>query len=272
MNEIFYIDIYFFLNAALDAVCFFAVSRILPQHIRLLRLLTASALGGLCAAITALYPIDNITIALLFFAMSLFSTALVFVPHSLPHFMRCYALFLLSLFLLGGALCAIGTLLGISVSSQKFELWYTLVVAVLLGGIVLLFVLAQRRFRRNIQDVCLVIDGKFCYASALVDSGNLLIHPESGLSVALITEEAARFFFTPERAKALDEAQDENNKITLITPAGQKNLYGFIAEEAYVYRGGKRKRIQPFFLALDRSCHNYGGCDLIISPSVLPLT
>ncbi len=264
MQEIFYLDLYFLINFSLDALAFFTASRILPKPIRLTRLLSASALGAFSACLTELFIPFALFDALLGMTSLILGCFLLFKPHNLNDFLRSIFFSLFSLILLGGSVSALQSLAGIASTKQKIGP-FTLLFFGLIGGICIAFGrTTKQRFSKTIQNLCMRVDKAYCYATALVDSGNLLIHPRTGLSVALISYEAANFLFHD-----LIRTQTQDS-IELSTPAGHATFFGFIVEESYIQSCGKKRKTDPFFLAIDRNTRHFGGCDMLISPSILP--
>ena len=264
MQEIFYLDVYFLINFSLDALAFFTASRILPKPICVKKLIFASALGGISACLTELFipltffgAITNI----LFLFLGCF---LLFSPRNVGDFFRSSLFTLLSAILIGGSISALQSLSGIASADQKIDSFTLIFLAVAIFFCIFYGRATKRRFSKTIQNLCMHVDQTYCYATALVDSGNLLIHTKTGLSVAIISADAAEFLFHGQiQTKASDHVE-------LSTPAGNATLYGFIVEESYIQSCGKKQKNAPFFLAIDTNTRHFGGCDMLISPTILP--
>lgn len=265
MTEIIYVDLYFFYNAAADALCLFAVSRLLPCRLRLSRLLAASALGGVYAVLLALFPLGGVLLPLSFFGASLLCTRLCFPKSGHRGLLSAYLLFLLTLFLLGGALTALQSLLSDSPIAESPLLLGALFVLLLLPALLFYLLCLRRRFDTKIVQVDLSLRSCTLALCALVDSGNLLRHPESQCPVVLCALSALT---EAHRAQLVPDAQALQD-IELTTAAGTRRLYGQIVQGAHCRRNGRSVCLPDFFLALDPDTRAYGGCELLLPTSLL---
>lgn len=272
MNEIFYVDLYFFVNFLFAALCLFAVEKIQGTYTPLLRIVSSALLFGVFAVLLEWLSLPQIwtVCAVLFTTVPL--CALAFPPRSTRLLLRTTLFYFLTQFFFGGLLSGCYALFGVAASDRKITWALLFVFPVFLFVCILFFGVSRRRFQAKTQHVCLIFNGFHCHASALLDSGNLLRHPKYGISVALIGTEAADFFF---RDRALCSLRRQNCKsedaVKISTPTGEKFLYGFVAEQSYILVHGKKRKLEPFFLAFDPDSPNFSGCDLIIAPAILPL-
>ena len=267
MHEVFYLDLYCLVNFSLDALCLFAVSRILPRPVKLSRLILASCFGSFASAI-CVFPVTPplVDLAVLLITLPL-SCMICFPPNSIGDLLRSALLLILCLFFFGGSFTALESLSGIAVSSQEFNLASILFAAMILALTVYFFHLTQRRFQKNIQTLGINFDGTLQYASALVDSGNLLIHPQSGRPVVLVSRNAAHLIAKEKHPAFCPDAPS----VCISTPAGTKTLFGFFVEELFLCTDRTKQKLAPVLFVFDEKTASFGGCDLLIPSILLPL-
>lgn len=262
MEPIFYLDLYFFINFSLDALGFFIASRILLRPIRLLRFLGAAFVGASYACIAEIIPL-SLPIQTFLSLLTLFlCVLLLFPPRGRRDFFRSLLYTALSLALLGGGLIALQSLLGTDTEKQSLNAVSVLLLCTVSFGVIVYCKRIQNRFSRAVRTICMHLNHTACHATALIDSGNLLIHPRTGYSAALISQEAADALF--------GNTLTPNETILIATPAGTAELKGFVVTETYIRIKSKPYQLQPFFLAIDPNSKHFGGCDMLISPTILP--
>lgn len=267
MREIVYIDLYFFLNTTLDALCIYITSRILAIVTRPWRLLLGAAFGGTFSVFLLLLPIGKPLCILLFVGSLLLCCLIAFPQKSLSQFLKNCLFFFLSLSLLGGSVSALQSVLGISFQNQKIGIGTVCLLLFFSISIALYLSLAKRRFQTRMITLSIILNNTHFHLSALVDSGNLLIEQTSGLCACLIAKEVFEDLF----AKNKPPTPNTSQKIEITTPSGHASLNGFVVENAYTVRRCKKHNLKPFFLAIDEQSISYGGCDMLISPTILPL-
>ena len=269
MREFFYVDVYFLINASLDALCLFAVSRILPRPVRWTRLVLSACLGA-TISVACSFPVTTAPLdAILLFLFIPICSVICFPAHCASDLLRTSLLFVLCLFFLGGAFVALESLCGIAVSSQRFNWICILGAGLILVATIYFFQMAQRRFQKNILTVSLQLNETDFFASALVDSGNFLIHPQSGRPVVLLSRSAANRMLTEDATLTL--LCRNAPSVRVCTPAGERHLCGLFIDEFHLCFGQKRKKLPCVFLAVDSQTHRYAGCDLLIPATILPL-
>lgn len=268
MQEILYIDLYFFTNVLFDALCIVCTARILPRPLHFSRLILSALLGGLYAVCGALF-LSPALCALFFFPAVALTVLVAFRPASRSAFLRSFLFYLLSLSLCGGLFQALQALLGITLSDARaFPLGLFALLLTLFGSCTFL-VAVRRRCLRPAARLCLFYRMRPIHCYGLVDTGNLLVHAQSGLPVVLIGSEAARRHFPSESFLPTAGAADPAASLVIRTPAGSRVLYGFVLREAYLLEGGKKRALPPFFLAHDPLTRDYSGCELLLSPDAL---
>ena len=259
MQEVLFIDAYFLINLALDFLALYLTSRLKARNVPFHSLILSSIICASFSILEILIPLYSFYKIFLFIFFISIACLLAFKPPTITDLLSITINFFLTLVLLGGSIHAIQSLGGTMVQSQTVD-WITVLFIFALAPISFLYLsTANRRTKQKYQNLCIIIN-----ASALIDTGNLLRHPTSGDSVALIGLEAAAHLFSK-----IDSPPELNEQICIQTPAGRTQLFGFFCYESYVRKRGKQKRIKPFFLALDPHTKNFGGCDLLISPYIL---
>ena len=190
MGESVYVDLFFLINFSMDFLCFFLTSRLLHRRASTLRLLAASAIGGIYADLALFF----VTGRLLSFVLDVGICALMCLValgerkklKSLPLYVLVYTAISMAL---GGIMTALfgifnrtSILDGVDASEgDGISVWTFFLLALISG---LLTLLGGRFFRKRTAQtrasISVSYGGKTIRLSALTDSGNLLREPLSG--------------------------------------------------------------------------------------------
>ena len=261
--EIFYADLYFAENAALCALGLFVTSRVLPRPLTLWRLIVSALLGGICALFIALFPLGVLWRLLFFFSSLGLSVYIAFPARGWRRFLKESALFFVCLILLGGTVNALSALAGLSDGESGALIWLIALLLFWVGG-GLFFALAARRMETKTVVIAFPIGKKCRRFSALADSGNLAVHPQSGLPVVLMSRDAHAVF-----SRGGGEANAVWECVRIRTAAGEKILSGIRIRDAALLHGHRTRKLDPFFLAPDPDSRDFGGCDLLFPTTLL---
>ena len=190
--EIIYIDSLFFLNALIDYLLLLVSVRICCLPINRLRLALSAALGGAYAAAAALLP----GIFALAAVKLLAGAALVCIAVGLSKkTLRALCAFFAVSAAFGGAVYFLSRLGGAPAGGTRAFVRVSVPVllvsfAMCYAAVSLVFRRCGRRAERELAEITLRCGGRSCVVPALLDSGNELIDPVSGLPV-LIAEAGA---------------------------------------------------------------------------------
>lgn len=203
MGPVVYVDVLFVLNFVLNLLLLWTTGKLAKNSTRLMRLSLGAALGALYAVLM-FFPELGIYYTVL--AKLLFSMCMVAVSYKIERwkeFLVLLALFYMVSFTFGGAALGlfyftdIGATLGAVISNGVFYMnfpWEILVIstAVAYGVISIGWRLYRRAVngKNLILKLSLTVDGETVTVDALLDTGNTLFDPISGLPV-VIAEQAA---------------------------------------------------------------------------------
>lgn len=252
MEQAIYGDLYFAVNFTMDSLALYLTARLLHLPARLWRLAVAGALGALYSVASLVLPDGNLFSAATALLMPCLICLAAFGWRDTPSLLRQLAAFWVISFLLGGMMTAVCYAVGIWGSRQvsvggkvqplmgDLPFWGLLLSALIAGAVVTLLL---KRRRPPAQKVVLTVEEEEASAelSALVDSGNLLTEPISGLPVIVVDRAKASailpnelaFLASPNR----QTPRGTSLRLRLIpcaTASGESMLYGFIPKRILV--------------------------------------
>lgn len=294
---IIYADVLLALNFFLDFFLLWAAGRFLRRESSLLRLLAASALGALYGAgllIPALIWLYRLPAVI---AISLLLLLIAYRWQGYGALLRLAGVFYLTAFAMAGAALAGSRIL----DGRGVELGFdtTVTGASLLFGLAMAMILARRGMallRRNWRkedfhiNIDITVAGRKCSLKALIDTGNDLREPLSGLPV-IVADYRALIPLFPERlrtawklhaedAAGLMQAMNEENdadgwarRLRLIpfTSIGRKHglLPGFKPERLTVQREDGMHQAQAYICIAGRGFAVSGDYQAVVNPEVL---
>lgn len=272
METVLYADVLFLINFSMDYLSLYAASRLLALPAKTPRLLAGAALGGVYGVLAVAFLWQGWIGALLAF---LISCGIVFVS-----FGRCghWKGFFRAVFSVWG----IGALIGgfMTVFSGMFhgEVAYAsgADIPVAAFAVVLFVRVASRRAGRGYAEISFDYGENTYVGRALIDSGNLLTDPISGLPVVLIRASDARSFAggeVDEKFAGLPATGIGLSPGIRAVPvrgvSGTRILYGFMCREVHI-RQGKRTVNRSAVICVDREVKDgYGGCGALLPASLL---
>ena len=182
-----YADLTFLLNAGLNYLVFCCTMRLSGLPVRRLRVLAASALGGLYAVLAAVPAYRFLLTALL--AKCAVSLAMVWIVFGRdPYFLRRYLLFLAASCTLSGACVGAAAILRRTESP-----WAVFLASALFCAFVLSVVFRRSgrpEMAERLVEATIACGGKSVAVTLLWDTGNTLRDPESGQAVCVVWEKA----------------------------------------------------------------------------------
>lgn len=202
-----YVDVVWLINFAMDLVILFVTGWMAKKKTKRWRLLTGAAIGA-SYSLLLMIPVAATTIFSLF-AKLLFSclmVLIVFGAQNVVEFLRFWGLFYLASFIFGGAAYGINSLfydtqlLGGMVFASGRPAWIPNIgVSLIALSVPVVYVLGRTAWNRmerwklrkeNLWNVSIAIDGHSARFAGLLDTGNALADPLTGLPVAVVEWEA----------------------------------------------------------------------------------
>lgn len=189
MGESVYVDLFFLINFSMDFLCFFLTARLLHRRPSPLRMLAASAVGGLYADLALFFVAGRLLSLTIDVGVCALMCLIAFGERkklkSLLLYVPVYTAISMAL---GGIMTALFTLFNRasfldteSAEGDGISVWTFFLLALISGVLTLL---GGRFFRKNTAQtrasVSVSFGGKTVHLSALTDSGNLLREPLSG--------------------------------------------------------------------------------------------
>ena len=289
MGQTVYADLYFMINFSMDFLCFFLASKLLSMRFNILRVLVASALGGIYAVSALFFSIGRVWALVLDMA---FCAALCLIAAAEKKGRLRSAIMLIPVYIavsivLGGSMTALFNLfnrLDLPLpegDSDGMSIWIFAILAILGGVSVLLggrfFV--RKSSRKNV-DVTVTHNGKALCVRALCDSGNLLRDPVSQVPCIVVDRSLLRGII-PEEVLELSKKESvlslaslkrENAvRIRLIpakTATGDGLLVGFRVDSVVVDDGKVKKSVQTLVISSDIG-GSADGSHALIPPEIL---
>lgn len=237
-----YIDTYFLFNFWMNLWVLFLCRFFLHSEVKIIRVIAAALLAALGEVIMLCIPMGNSTIKLMigFGGITAFIVAWLFQPGSLRSYQRLLIYSYLSALILGSVFLVIENILG----GRKASLNVWMILAVCL------FVIAKKIYEKigvksDFSEVILFFNQEErCSLKGLIDSGNGLIEPISGLPVCLVEERAITQY-----KKYL---QEEKFRIIPYHSVGNANglLKAYFIEKMEIEQQGEKVIVKNALLAI----------------------
>lgn len=254
MEQAIYGDLYFAVNFTMDTLALHLTAKLLHLYAHKWRLFASGALGALYSVGSLFLPDGNWSAALAAVMIPILLCLAAFGWQNGAALIRQLAAFWIISFLLGGMMTAVCYGVGvwgdrqISVGGKveplmgELPFWGFLLAALLIAAIVSFL----GRFRRpSAERVSITVEegGVQTELNALVDSGNLLTEPLSGLPVIVVDQKRASACIPSELLAFAYAAPDRPSpstpsaRLRLIpctTASGESILYGYLPEQVRV--------------------------------------
>ena len=271
METVLYADVLFLINFSMDYLSLYAVARLLALPTKTVRILTGAALGGIYGVASVLLSLRGIIGMLLAFFVSCGMARIAYGhPDSLRGFLRAvFSVWGIGATIGGGMTLISGFFHGTAAYASYMD--YPAVIA----AVVLFVRMLARRGGRGYAEISFAYGENRYTGRALVDSGNLLRDPLSGLPVILIRSSDARTFAGGEVdgkfAGHFGERAGMSPGIRAVPVHGTDGchiLYGFLCPEIQI-RKGKHPVTRSAVICVDRMSGDYGGCGVLLPASLL---
>lgn len=258
MVQAIYGDLYFAVNLTMDTLSLYLTAKLLHLPIRLWRFTLAGALGALYSVASLILPDGNPLAAATALLIPILICLVSFGWQNTRSLLRQLGAFWLLSLLLGGIMTAVCYSVGVwgekqvSVGGEVQPLmgdlpfWGLLLFALLAGGLITF--LLKRRKPAAVTTEVTVEEQTSVSLCALIDSGNLLTEPISGLPVIVIDRAQADALLPDELrflaaraasgglfgARIPEGASVRLRLIPCTTASGESMLYGFIPKRLWV--------------------------------------
>lgn len=254
MEQSIYGDLYFAVNLTMDTLALHLTAKLLHLRVFKWRLILAGAIGAFYSVLSLMLPDDNFFSVLTALLIPTLLCLIAFGWQTISALLRQIGTFWIISFLIGGMMTAVCYGVGIWGSRQisiggrteplmgDLPFWGFLLAALLIAAAISLLV----RFRRpTVERVNVTVQEGDIHAelNALVDSGNLLTEPLSGLPVIVIDQKQASACIPSELLAFISAAPDRQSNFTptarfrlipCITASGESILYGYLPAKVWI--------------------------------------
>ena len=272
MDTVLYADVLFLINFSMDYLSLYAVSRLLALPSRTWRMLAGAALGGMYGVLSVVFFFQGLVGAMITFFVS---CGMVFITFGRCDSVRGFFRAVLSVWGIGALIGGFMTLFsGMFHGEAPHDTDADIPAAVL--AVILFIRMAARRRGRGYADVSLSYGENTYSGRALIDSGNLLTDPISGLPVVLIRASDARTFAGNEVDGKFAGVMPSRiglspgvRAVPIRGVADTRILYGFLCDKLRI-RQGKRTVCRSAVICVDRqSPRGYGECGVLLPAALL---
>lgn len=255
MAQEIYGDLYFAVNFTMDTLALYLTAKLLHLSPPKWRLAIGGALGALYSVLSLILPSGNPIATVTTLLVPCLICLAAFGWHHFRALGRQLTAFWAISLLLGGLMTAVCYGVGIWGDNQvsvggkvqplmgDLPFWQLLLFA-LLAGALITTLLKRRKPAAHMTDI-IIEENTRVTLRALVDSGNLLTEPISGLPVIVVNRSHADTFLPEELRFAASEhggnlsqmPQSSTLRLRLIpcsTASGERILYGFIPKRIFV--------------------------------------
>ena len=277
MNEIFYVDLYFFTNFLMDLVSLAVGALSASRKVTLARLSLSAAVGGAFSTVLAflsLQPLLSLALSMVAFALMI---GICFGFYPVSKWGKPALFSFAGAVFLGGAAEVFSYYLLPRGSAARLGF------AVLLGSVLVgfgMYSLWGKHLRRKLETAVVSLSISFCgrceHYFGLVDSGLLLRDPDEGRPVLLLKAEYAAPLLPQEFIRRMELGETEGEEKLVSVPVrsvgGRSELFAFLPERVQVVSAGnrqKKRREGEVLVALDFSGGGYGGCPCLVPLAVL---
>lgn len=272
METVLYADVLFLINFSMDYLSLYAVSRLLALPSRAWRMLAGAVLGGLYGVLSVVFFIQGLVGATITFFVS---CGMVLITFGRCDSVRGLFRAVLSVWGIGALIGGFMTLFsGMFHGEAPHNTDADIPAAVL--AVILFVRTAARRRGRGYAEISFSYGENTYSGRALIDSGNLLTDPISGLPVVLIRASDARTFAGNEVdgkfAGVLSGGIGLSPGVRAVPMRGVADtriLYGFLCDKLCI-RQGKRTVCRSAVICVDRhSPRGYGECGVLLPAALL---
>ena len=264
-----YADILFLINFSMDYLCLFIAGRLQNRFCKALRLLAASAFGGVYSFVPYIIELP-IVLSIFMHALAAALICLIaFGVRDAKKFLLLTGAFVISSALMGGLITAVYSITGRYSNGAYTEtdaLSFCLICLLSAAIAVSYGMICKKRIHTSTTDVRIYIGDEKITARLLCDSGNLVTEPFSSLPVIVLSASClphpydmpeSEFFPLPIRI------------IPFSTSAGKNCFFGFRPDKIEIIRPAKSPKRVDAFIGIDTGNRSYSGYDGLVPTSIL---
>lgn len=264
-----YADLLFLINFSLDYLCLFIAGRIQNRACKALRMLLASAFGGLYSFVPYLIIMPAALMLVLHILAAALICLIAFGFYDLKRFLLLCGTFAVSGALMGGLITAI-----YSLTSKYSDGAYTetdalsfCLICLLSASIALSYgLICKKKIHTASAELKIYIGEEKISVRMLCDSGNLVTEPFSSLPVIVIS---AASLPPPYDMPESDLFPLPIRAIPFATSAGKSCFLGFRPDKIEIIRPARRPKRVDAFIGIDTEERNYSGYDGLVPTSIL---
>lgn len=280
MQSVIYADVLFFINFSMDFISLYITMKLLHRKVGLLRYLAAAFFGAVYGVIQVIFDTPRLLTVTLSLAVSFLMIIITVGKSASFKIYVKYTVILwgISALLAGGVtlVCTLGSTEGLTaVNSKGQSSMFVLAVGAFLAlFIVRIFFSSPRAESCEIE---LRLFGTKIKTTALIDSGNMITEPVSGLPVIFISKKAVAGHYSGADLDILcgdvslvgSLSPDARRRVRIISAkrVGETRLLcGLMSCETQLLIGKEKKRVSACIVIEDTD--GYGGNGALL-PSVL---
>lgn len=247
MKTVVYADVYFLLNFSIDLICLYICGAIAGKAQRKLPLIIAASIGGVYAC-AALFIRNSIVTSVSAVVVCLAIYFLAYRPNSFGGIIYGGLLLFCVNALFGGLYSSIVSFAsGGRVDTDHFS-YYPFFLAVTAALVFARFINLKATSEIIYSEI--TYNGKSSRFLSIIDTGNSLREPISGMGVALLCKSSAQKIFSEDEIRIL--SGDDNGSdafmrgfrlIKLNTAVGSKRCFCVKAEKVFVEKRRKRSEV-----------------------------
>lgn len=280
MQSVLYADVLFFINFSMDFISLYITMRLLHRKVGLLRFFAAALLGALYGVLQVVFETPRLVTVAFSLAVS-FLMIIITVGKSVGlkiYLKYTVILWGISALLAGGVtlICTLGSPEGLTAVNSRGQSS----MFVLAAGAFLALFIVRTFFSSPKAESCeieLHIFGTKIISGALIDSGNLITEPISGLPVIFVSKKTVAkhydgadldiLYGDVSQADALSPDTRRRVRIISVKRVGETRLlFGLMSCETILCVGKEKKRVNACIVIEDTD--GYGGHGALL-PSVL---
>ena len=275
-----YLDVLFCVNFIIDHLLLSLCSTVLSLRTRRLRLLLASALGGLGSFVLLLPPLPLFVSVLISLAQAFIMIAAAFMPLTLRMILKASGLLFCLSFCFFGAMTAVTALFLPKNTMTRNSAVYIAVPPLLLVALTLAFYLLLRLFYKLFNKGA--VSSSQCSATieyhgirhrskGIIDTGNTLHEPFSGKCVIVGSSSAFKEMFSDEEFLKANDSSSVNSGIRLIpySSVGGSGLMPAFRPTRITVTSENKEYCVDAYLALSRQEIFSQDCEVIIPAELI---
>lgn len=264
-----YADILFLINFSLDYLCLFITGRLQNIFCKAMRLLAASAFGGLYSFVPYIIELPIPLALVLHIGAAALICFIAFGKRDLKKFLLALGTFAVSSSLMGGLITAI-----YNISGRYSDGAYTetdalsfCLICLLSASIALSYgLICKKKIHTRSTDVRIYVGDERISARLLCDSGNLVTEPFSSLPVIVVSASCLPYPYDMPESNAFPLPI---RVIPFSTSAGKSCFFGFRPDRIEIITPTKAPKRVDAFIGIDTENRSYSGYDGLVPTSIL---